>query len=568
MNMFRPKPLTIALLTAFSWTAAQADDPLLRDNPNAPQEIRSPGYLPKTGAEGFQLPPVKLPDTIKHTPPASGELLRDLNLRGNTVISREELLDVARPWLNQPVTAADLEALRIELTRHYIERGFINSGARIASEGLRDGVLTLDIIEGRISVVRYSGLDGLDEAYLTDKLLPAANHPLNLNDLRENYQMLLDDPLIKRMNARLVPDANPGSALLEIDVERHVPWYLQLRYNNHRPASIGEKALSIDAGMRNVIGRGDLLRLTAQPAENLRSIARSGIGWSVPLNYTGTQLSFQYDEGESSVVEEPLRDIDVTSRLTSQEIGLGQLLFENLRHRAAIGLTYLDRSNRTWISGEPFPFIAGEPAGGIETQSLRFWQEYAYRSEVEVIALRSTFTTAKNNLQPLSSLANATVGDTKYRFWLGQAQYARRVSDAGTQLIARATAQQSSARMLALDGLSIGGSATVRGFRENQLIRDRGYIFNLELDVPVMKSAASETSLNVIPFLDYGKGKNRDGVAESIGSAGVALKWRWGDLTADLALAKRIHVGDGFKKAGNTLQDKGIHFQISYAFGK
>lgn len=566
--MRRLTPLGLALAAGLACTTALADEPLLRDNPLAPQDIRAAGYLPKTAPDGFQLPPVIVPDSIKRTPPATGELLRELVLRGNNVISRDELLDIARPWLNQPVTAADLEALRIELTRHYIGRGYINSGARLAPEGLRDGVLTIDIIEGRISQTRYSGLDGLQDAYLTDKLLPVANQPLNLNDLRERYQLLLDDPLIKRMNARLVPDTDPGSALLEIAVERHVPWYLHLRLNNYRPASIGEKSVAIDAGVRNVTGRGDLLRLTAQPGTNLDRITRAGIGWSVPLNHTGTQLSLQFDAGQSSVVEEPLRAIDVTSRLTSREIGLSQLLFENLRHRTAVGLTWFDRSNRTWISGERFPFIAGEPDEGIETQSLRFWQEYAYRSEVEVIALRSTFTTAKNNLQPLSPLANATVGDTGYRFWLGQAQYARRVSDNGTQLIARATVQDSTAKMLALDGLSIGGAATVRGFRENHLIRDRGHILNLELDIPVMKSGASETSFNVIPFLDYGKGENRDGVADSIGSAGIALRWRLGNFAADLAWARHIHASDGFKKAGSTLQDNGVHFQVSYSFGK
>jgi hemolysin activation/secretion protein len=541
---------------------------LLRDNPQAPTEMRPPAFITPGAPDGFILPPVPTPERRLPAPAAGGELLRDLLLRGNTVIGREELLDVAKPWLNHPVNAADLEALRIEITRHYVQRGYINSGAVIGDDGWRDGVLTLDIVEGKVSAVRYAGLDGLDEHYLNARLFPEPDRPLNMNELRERYQLLLDDPLIKRMNARLVPDAAPGSAILDITVERDTPWYANFRFNNYRPASIGETAFTVDAGLRNLTGQGDLLRLSAQPVENFGGLARTGIGWSMPLGHAGTQLSLQYDEGLSSVVEEPLKAIDVRSRLTSREIGISQNLFENLRRRIAIGLGYTHRNNHTSIAGEPFPFIAGEPADGIETRALRFWQEYTQRSEADVLALRSTFVRAKNNLQPLPAGANATVGDREYPFWLGQAQYARRVSDDGAQLIVRGTVQHSTARMLSLDGLSIGGAGSVRGFRENQLVRDRGYILNLELDLPVHKSAATEAALNMAPFIDYGRGRNRDAESQSIGSAGVALRWRWGQVAAELAWARRIHASAGYQRAGSTLQDHGVHFQIGYAFGR
>jgi hypothetical protein len=57
-------------------------------------------------------------------------------------------------------------------------------------------------------------------------------------------------------------------------------------------------------------------------------------------------------------------------------------------------------------------------------------------------------------------------------------------------------------------------------------------------------------------------------VAESIGSAGATLRWRLSDFAADLAWARRIYASDSFKKAGSTLQNNAVHFQISYSFGK
>jgi hemolysin activation/secretion protein len=505
---------------------------------------------------------------IASLPAAAQEALRELVLRGNTVIAREELLEVARPWFGLPVNAADLEALRIALTRHYVDRGYVNSGARLDPLGPRDGVLAIDIVEGRLSAIRFSGLDGLDERYLRDKLWPRGERPLNLNELRERHQLLLDDPLLRRMNARLVPDAEAGSAALEVAVERAVPWYALLRLNNYRPASIGELSPGLEAGLHNLTGRGDLLRLNLQLDDHWGSVARGGLAWSVPVDYTGTMLSLQYDEGESWVVEEPLAAAGVKSRLTTRELGVSRLLTESLRRRAAIGLAFLARSNRTWIGGTTFPFVAGVPDGGLETKTLRFWQDYAHRSEADALALRSTFAANRNNLQPVSDEATSTVTARSYRFWLGQGQYARRVGESGMQAVARVTVQAASARMVALDGLAIGGAATVRGFRENQLIRDTGQIVNLELDIPVLRSGVADMTLNLVPFVDYGRGRNRGAAADAIGSAGLAMRWRSGRFAAELAWGKRLHATMGRARAGDTLQDHGVHFQLSYTLGR
>lgn len=501
-------------------------------------------------------------------PAAAQVLLRDLEIRGNTVIAREELMNAARPWLGQPVTAADLEALRITLTRYYIDRGYINSGARLDPRGPRDGVLVVDIVEGRLSAIRFAGLDGLDERYLRDKLWPRRDQPLNLNELRERHQLLLDDALLWRMNARLVPDTEAGSATLDVAVERAVPWYLLLRLNNQRAPSIGELSPTLEVGLHNLTGRGDLLRLNLQLDDHFGRVARGGMAWSVPIDYTGTQLSLQVDEGESWLVEEPLAAAGIKSRLATRELGVSRLLTETLRQRAAVGLSVLDRSNRTWIGDTLFPFVAGVPDGGLETRSLRIWLDYAHRSERDAWALRSTLTASRNNLQPVSAEATSSVTPRSYRFWLIQGQYASRIGASGTQAIARATVQGASARMVALDGLAIGGAATVRGFRENQMIRDNGQILNLELDIPVLRSGASDMTLNMVPFSDYGRGRNRAAAAHTIASAGLAMRWRHGRFAAELAWARRLHATMGLARTGSSLQDHGIHFQLSHVLGR
>ena len=555
----------LALTCALACGGAAAQTPLQRDNPQAPPELPRPPFVSPALPSGLQLPPAALPPSAPPHPAAARETLRALAIRGNTAIATDTLLEVARPWLGQPADAADLEALRVALTRYYVDRGFVNSGARLDAAGVREGVLGVEIVEGRLTQLRFSGLGRLDERYVASRLWPDAQQPLDLNQLRERYQLLLDDPLIQRMNARLVPGDGPGTAALDVAVERARPWSLAVRWNNHRPASVGEGAFTLEGGVRNLTGQGDALRVTAQPGRHASGMGRWGVAWSIPVSHRGTQLTLQADRSDSSVVEEPLASAGVQSRVASREATLGQLLFETLRRRAAVGVTWLARRNQTWLAGEHFPFVAGVPDDGLRTRSLRLWQEYTYRSEADVLALRSTFAQTTHNLEPVPG---AVVADRTGRFWLGQAQYARRLGDGGVQLVGRATVQATRDRLVSLDGLSIGSATTVRGWRENQLIRDRGIILNVELEVPLLRWGASDTSVQFVPFVDYGRGRNTGQPADAIGSVGVAARWRSGPWSADAAWGWRVHSTIDKSRVGNSLQDHGLHLQIVYAIGK
>lgn len=551
----------IALPGLFLCAGAWAIEPA--DHLNV-QEPALPEYLPLRPADSFQLPPVALPPA----PAAEAAPARNLDrivFRGNRAIGTEDLERAAGPWLGTGASPADLEALRIRLTRVYVERGFVNSGALITAGAFNEGTLTVDIVEGRLSSMELAGLGDLDEQYVVAKLVPDPEAPLNVDALRERYLLLLDDPLILRMSARLMPGAALGEAVLGVDVERAPPWHVGVEINNHRPASIGEFSVGIAGGLRNLTGRGDALDIRLQSPLEAGGKLRTGVGWRVPLNYAGTELSMQVDQGESAALEEPLRTLDVRSRLASREIGISQLVSASLSQRLALGLDYQARRTRTWLGGQPFSFVAGEPVSGTRSRSWRFWQEYTHRTEHQVLALRSTFSWSRNNLQPASFPQAGP--DQRHRAWLGQFQYARRLTADGVQGIVRASLQTTPDRLLSIDGMSIGGNATVRGYRENQLIRDRGQVVNLELDIPVVRIPQKQFSLSVVPFIDHGRGRNRAEAQDKLSSAGVALRGRWGQLTLDVARARRFAHSDLPPGSRDSLQDKGVHIRLAYVVG-
>lgn len=564
----RSRQLALLGLLLPATSLAFASDPgnhlNVREVLNPRPELRSPAPAPV-----FQLPTMGVPDPStrneKQAPTATDPILRRVVFEGNLAIPAHDLEALAEPWIGRPANIADLEMLRLEVTRHYVKRGYVNSGALLESRSVaNDGTIKLRLIEGRLAELRIQGLDGLDEEYVRRRLLPELDTPLNIEYLRERFQLLLDDPLFARLNARLIPGSRLGEAFVELDAQRSRPYQLKFHLDNHRSPSIGELGLGVGGWIRNLTGRGDLLDGSLQQSVQDQHAYRASMGWSVPIRFDGTTAQFRADQGQSSVIEEPLQSAGIKSELRSIEAGVSHKLFENLRHRLAIGASHSWRVNQTWLGGQPFSFVAGEADGRVTVGTNRFWQEYTYRSEQQVIALRSTFSASRNNLNLAPVLQDNSRAASSYQNWLAQVQYIRRLNDGGVQLAARLTRQHASSRMLAMDGLSIGGLHTVRGFRENQLIRDRGHIINLEFEIPISPTTSPLTPMRIVPFIDHGVGRNIGQETSSITSAGIGLRWRWGAYEANLSVAHRLSKSANVTLGRGTLQDSGIQFQLSY----
>ena len=106
----------------------------------------------------------------------------------------------------------------------------------------------------------------------------------------------------------------------------------------------------------------------------------------------------------------------------------------------------------------------------------------------------------------------------------------------------------------------------MRGYRENQLIRDNALTGSVEMDYPLALDALETVKVSLVPFYDFGQGKNKNMDSAFLSSCGLAVRARWQGITAYLALAKRLAHSDSVTIGHGTLQDKGAHFSLTYDF--
>jgi hemolysin activation/secretion protein len=315
--------------------------------------------------------------------------------------------------------------------------------------------------------------------------------------------------------------------------------------------------------MRNLTGQGDVVEATLEGPRRQENVTRWSLAGRMPLGATGTAVSAQCDRGRSAVVEEPLAAIGIRSILESCEAGVTHTLRETLRNRWAAGLSHVRRTNRTFLLGEPFSFVPGEPDGVTRARSWRLSNEFTHRSETDVVALRALATRVRNNVQDEGFLSVA-LPDRRYLVWLGQAQYVRHLFEGATRISVRATVQQTKSRLLPFDALPIGGANTVRGYRENQFIRENARILNVEVEHTVWRDSGDGAQFSIAPFVDYGRGSGHDTSSIALSSAGLVVRGRWRGFSASIAVARKLSHPPLPTAGRRDLQDHGMHLEIAY----
>ena len=407
-----------------------------------------------------------------------------------------------------------------------------------------------------MGAVHIKGEDGLQKRYIRDRLV-RADEVLNVNVMQQRFRLLLTDPLFDKINSRIIPGDAPGQALLDVEVVRAKPYSLGVFVNNYRPPSIGSEAIGLSGRMRNLSGYGDVLDATLQHGKGADPLH---VGWSIPFGASGMSFRAGIDHGASTVIEEPLQSIDIKSKSAGFEAGLSQSLVETLQRKVDLGLSYSERKNQTTLLGQAFSFTAGEPDGVSRAKVWRFSQDWTERWEKQALAARSSFAFGRNNVQAQDS--PVPVADQSYVIWTGQFQLVQNVLEKGAQVLLRGAAQYTTDRLLPLERFALGGVGTVRGYRENAVVRDQAYVLNAEFHYPLLADGDGKHNLTLISFMDLASGRNKDEARQRLSSVGLGLNWRQSGISADLYLAKKLNKLP-IETQGNW-QDHGVHFQISY----
>ena len=469
--------------------------------------------------------------------------------------------------IGQETGSGAMEDARLAISRHYaMTNAYVNSGAMIPDQVATNGVVTIRIVEGRLAEINIRGNKHLKTSFLKGRLARATRGPLKRDKLRNELEVIQEEPTIQSLQANLKPGLRRGESSLDLVVNETQPFFANFEANNHRPASVGAETLRFLGGHRSLIGRGDTLAVRFNLSDRTHNGFRTapwdnfGLSYDLPINTSGTSLSLAYQRTDYAVIEEPFDELEIESRSATYSAGIGQSFINRLNEELNTTLTFDWRDSESELLGVPFSFSPGAVNGEANVRTIRWTSDYLTREQSWLLAARSSLALG---LPVFGSTDNGSDQDGNFLSWSGQLQYIKRLNTSGHQIQGRLSGQWSNSPLLSLEQFSLGGARTVRGYRENQLVRDTGINLSLEYRLPVWRSRSDREWVQLAPFFDVGAGWNRSstvGSPHSIASAGLGLI-----VTPTESITGELYWGHGFREFDSTrrdLQDAGIHFRL------
>jgi hemolysin activation/secretion protein len=574
--------LAMAMVLASTFSFAQVP-PL----PNPAQQIDPTGRSaepPGPLKEEFERPQPPPSPVLPIVPlPPEGEtqrqpgtvrvFVRDVWVTGSTVFSEAEIAEVTAPFKNRTLLTEDLERLRLALTLLYLNKGYLTSGAIIPDQDVEAGIITVHIIEGKLTRIDVEGNRWFTDSYLHDRIELGARTPVNLDPLQEQLQLLQQDKRIERVNAELRPGDQRGESALNVRVTDRQPFHAGMEVNNYQTPLVGEMRGIGTLTHDNLTGHGDPLSLSYGQSSGAFPIVYGS--YELPLNRYGTSFSPYYRRYDFKLIESPFDPLQIKTNTEIIGMSLRHPIYKTVTDEVAFSIIGEHLYTQSFLFGDvPFSFFPGFQNGAATVSALRFAQDWTHRTVDTVFALRSRFSVGLNVLGATIN-SNSDTPDGQFFSWLGQGQLIKQFGEKllGMQLLGRMDLQLTNSPLFPLEEVSLGGRYTVRGYREVTLLRDNAFIASLESRFPLIRWASGEPMIQFAPFVDvahgWSIGDNRpaptapvNNLPDTLASVGAGL--RWNILPKDRA-SFEVYWGQQLNHVDfnhNTLQDHGVHIGL------
>ena len=252
---------------------------------------RVPPAPPRTPAEPLieqpARPELRAPDSVRF--PVKG-----FRITRNTAFAEGELLPLLKEFVGKELSLVDLQRAADVITRYYRDRGYFVARAYIPAQEIREGVVEITVLEGRLDrvSVKSVGKTRLREQVVEStlrKALPPGG-VIREEDLERGLLLLNDLPGID-VRSILQPGETIGATNLTAELGEGPLLSGEVDFDTYGNKFSGANRLGGTLNLNDASGYGDLMSIRLQAAQGA-SYAR--IGYTIPVGSSGLKLGAAY----------------------------------------------------------------------------------------------------------------------------------------------------------------------------------------------------------------------------------------------------------------------------------
>jgi len=440
---------------------------------------------------------------------------------GNTIFDEETLQTVVGDAIGTPCDLAALRQIADRVSTFYRDNGYRYARAYIAEQGITDGVLTIDIIEGCYGKITATGDPAL--AAWAQRFLCGLKPGCVIEEkcLERSMLILGDQPGID-VSPLICPGESVGLGDLEVQVTEGPRFSGQVRLDNHGNRYSGEYRGDLTLRMNRVFSIGDELSLrTLYTSENMWlgqldytfPIGYSGLRGNVGYAHTAYDLMAPYEgyTGTAKVSKAGLSYPLVRSRMTNLALYLtGQ--YKDLNNDLS-GASYEKKTSWSGVAGLQFDHRDAFGGGGITWGDLSVTAGDLDSDNAG--AVQGGFTKANLEITRLQNLSPVF------------------------SLFVNAAGQWSDSDLDSSESFTLGGANGIRAYPQGEASGSEGWLARSELRYAANNYFA--------PYLFYDAGHiaaDAGDASRSIAGAGIGLRYIRDDWSMDACAAWETWGGD------------------------
>ena len=436
-------------------------------------------------------------------------LVKEVRFLGNRSVSESELRPMVEPLIGHEVTLAQIRDAASEIRKYYRSLGFVAAYVYVPSQQMTDGVLKLDILEGRISEVKIS-----DNHYFSTPLLEKYAHLLKPGEV-----LKYDDlwRTVNRLNQRrdiqakavLEPGASTGTTAIDISVKDQFPIHWSTDVSNSGARNTGKYRWGLSGEHNNLTGHADELSGTALLGQGADAL---GGAYSIPLNIeSGTRFGYGVSHVTTKIGGD-FRPLDVRGAATTHNFSLLQPLLEKEGFLIDGKVGYDIKSIRNKLLGQS----SGKDELRILSGTLSFDATDADGRTLSSHGVYQGLSGIMGGSDPVDDEASRIGTGGRFFIYRGSIMRFQKLPHE-LLLSLRGEWQATSYAVPASEQFSLGGARTVRGYQDGEYLADLGALGAADLFIPVFffpedwKLPGANESLRkqvqMVGFADIGGGE-------------------------------------------------------------
>ena len=478
----------------------------------ASQSVHAQQLPPGAGGQLQQIPsppaPEKAVPNLQVERPGSqddsvtgGATIRVASLRvtGNSLFSQAELVAAANVAPGSDLTLAELRNAAARIAGFYNVRGYILAQAYLPAQDVRDGSVTIAVVEGRYGEIQLRNRSRLSDGVARGILSGLDNGEAVANAPLERRLLLLSNIPGVRVNSTLAPGTGIGTSDLIVDIAPGRSVSGSVEADNAGNRYTGAYRLGGTINLNNPAGIGDQLSLRLLGSTG--GLAYGRLAYQAPLGNATVGAAYthlRYALGR----EFDSLDADGTADIFSL-FGSYPLIRSrdaNLYLLAAVDARMLaDRIGLVASESEKNVRVATIGLGGDSRDDFGGggWNEFSLGWAIGRLDIES----------PVERAADALTARSDGGYSKLQLSAARLQTVSGPlSLYAALRGQLAFANLDSSEKMELGGAYGVRAYPEGEAYGDQGYIATLEARLLLSRwTEGFPGSLQLITFVDVGE---------------------------------------------------------------